>query len=368
MIAAACAAPWLEPLGLPNFAVHASGDSSRGKTTALKIGASVYGDPNDRAWVASWNTSAVGAELRAATLCDLPNCYDEIGAVGGPPEMISRLVYTLVNGTGRTRGQRDLTVRDAPSWRTIVLSTGEAPLANERAATGAQVRVVNLRANGFDGMGSADIDALVAECSAHAGAFGRAYIETLLDMPWDDWRLDVADAIAELRARAGADALSSRVSGYFGLLLAVEEFLFDQYKLGADGDTMRALFDVTSQRERVTSLADRARALVDDWVTSEPDAWPTLEVIVASNGERSLYAPDPKRAGTRRAGFRHPDGWLYIVPSEFNGRCERAAISPRVVLQEWTDREWLHPGNGRARISGHRATYIILREDTDGAP
>ncbi len=44
-IAAALAAPLLRVLGAPIFALHLAGDSSRGKSSMLKIAASVYGNP-----------------------------------------------------------------------------------------------------------------------------------------------------------------------------------------------------------------------------------------------------------------------------------------------------------------------------------
>jgi hypothetical protein len=199
IICGALAAPLLEPLRAPNFAVHLIGESSRGKTTMLKIGASVFGDPNNPLWVAAWNSTSVGAELRAATLTDLPQCWDEVG--GGDALQLERLAYSIMNGTGRTRGQRDATMRATTQWRTIMLSTGERSLVDETAATGAQVRVVELHVDGFGKLDAKAIDVLKDACAANSGSFGRAWIETLVDVPdWSIWRQQLIDRTQALRA------------------------------------------------------------------------------------------------------------------------------------------------------------------------
>jgi hypothetical protein len=171
VIAAALAAPLLEPLSAPNFGVHLSGESSTGKTSMLRIGGSVYGDPHDPQWLASWNATGAGAELRAAMLSDLPQCYDEIG--GGEPEALDRMVYMLINGTGRTRAQRDLALRETQHWRTVLISTGERDLMSDTSATGVRTRIINVPVAGFGSLSPTAIDRLRALCAANAGNFGQ---------------------------------------------------------------------------------------------------------------------------------------------------------------------------------------------------
>src|SRR5690606_4885443 len=106
MIAAAFAAPLLRHLLAPDFAVHLAGDSSRGKSSMLKIAASVYGDVANRLWVASWGSSPAAHEIRAMQLADLPLPIDEAG-VASDPRARERIVYTLMNGGGRMLAKRD---------------------------------------------------------------------------------------------------------------------------------------------------------------------------------------------------------------------------------------------------------------------
>jgi hypothetical protein len=359
MICGALAAPLLEPLGAPNFAIHLPGESSRGKTTMLKIAASVYGDPESSHWLASWNSTHVGAEYRAATLCDLPQCYDEVG--GADVETTERLVYSLINGTGRTRGQRDGGVRETPSWRTIVLSTGERSLAGETAATGAQVRVVHLPVGGFGELAAQAIDGLRAESAANAGCFGRAWIASLVDVcDWAPFRAALTAETNRLRADA-LDPLQGRVAGYFALLYAAERWAA-QLGLGDPlGRTMEGLYRAHLNAEGggvVEGIAQRARALLEDWVMSSPDAFPELFGPV---GEETQ--PRDGRPGQTRYGFRKGESVL-VIPAEFRKFCAGHRLDARAVVREWSRLGWTRLQRGRldcsARVGNQTARFVLL--------
>lgn len=336
MIAGALASSLLEPLGAPNFAIHLPGDSSRGKTTMLKIAGSVFGDPHNERWVASWNTTAIGAELRAAVLTDLPQCYDEVGS--SDAAQVERLVYMLVNGGGKTRAQNDLTIRETPTWRTVVLSTGERQLADESTATGAQIRVIQLHVDGFGKFTGAEVDELRETCAANAGSFGRFWIEQLLSIDdWEPYRAALQDFTRKLRQSA-RNPLEGRTAAYFAVL-AIAEGIASQYGLGEPGgSTMLRLFTETGRREQVESLADRALGLVQDWLMSEPDGFPELEM--GGSGEEDRPAPRA-RPNSKQYGFRRSGNQVIFIPAQFRVFCTAHRLSSREVLREWSQRGWL---------------------------
>jgi hypothetical protein len=340
MICGALAAPLLEPLGAPNFAIHTPGESSKGKTSMLKIAASVYGDPQSEHWVASWNTTAVGAELRAAVLTDLPQCYDEVGSTD--QQLLERMVYMLINGGGKSRGQRDLQLRETPSWRTVVLSTGERALADDSAATGAQVRVIQLPVNRFGKLHAPEIDELREGCIANAGSLGRAWIEALLGVDdWAPYREAVRAFTKKLRGYASGDPLLGRVAAYFAVL-CVAEGMSALLGLGhEEGSTMHQLFLDQGKRERVRGVAERGIDLVRDWVLSESDTFPEIEIGVSG-------LPEPRSRNGSRAlnGFRK-DGVLLLIPKQFREFCDKHRLSMREVVREWAERGWLQHDNGR---------------------
>lgn len=339
VICGVLAATLLEPLGASNFAIHLAGDSSRGKTSKLKIAASVFGDPNNDSWVSSWNTTYAGAEVRAAALDHLPQCYDEVGAAD--LMTIERMVYMLVNGGGRARSTRELSPRETPSWRTVVVSTGERELADESAATGAQVRVLQFSVTGFGALTAVEIDEIRDQCAANAGAFGREWVEMLLAVEdWTPWRELYRATIKGLR-QGSTDSLQGRIASFFGVLVVAEQ-LAAKLGLGeADGGTMVRLFREDSRREQVLGLADRALALVQDWVLQEPESFPELTPGIDGHDE-------PKKgSGTKsRHGFKRGNS-LLLIGRSLRSFCEGHRLSVREVLREWKLRGWLQVDAGR---------------------
>lgn len=365
-ICAAFAATLLEPLRSPNFAVHLPGESSRGKTSMLKIAASVFGDPESAQIVASWNVTNVGAEIRAAQFCDLPQCYDEIG--GGDPQAIEKLVYSLINGGGRTRAQRDLTLRETSSWRTVLLSTGERGLADEMAATGAQVRIVTLPVVGFGELTGAQIDELREACAANAGSAGDAWLRRVVATGPEDWeesRTIMREILGDLRARSPKDSLQGRVAGYFALLVVTETMLAEAFELGSDdGATMHGAFDALTQREPIQGIAERARDMVTDRILQEPEAFPEFEA--ATDEGTSI---EPKRSGKTRYGFLRGER-VYLIPASFRELCQKNRLSAREVLREWARLGWLDHEQGRfdkvVRIGAHtRRVYLLVATSID---
>jgi hypothetical protein len=273
LICGALAVPMLERLGAANFALHLCGDSSRGKTTMLRVVASVYGDPWAGAWVGSWNTTANAAEIRAQLLCDLPLIYDELGV--STLETVQRLIYSLVNGEGKIRLNRDSSARKVHRWRTGVLSSGEVPLGDESLATGAQARVVNIE---VDGWGSLDnqrsaIDGLVGRCRDHAGSFGHQWLTQLVGLSPEDWH-HLRVRLSQLNLDEGK--LSGRLAAQSALFHLVAQLLhanwgFEQLPLmgGEDG----------IDRAEVVSSGDYMRRVLGDWVSANPLAFPRADVM-----------------------------------------------------------------------------------------
>lgn len=367
MICGALAAPLLEPLGAPNFAIHLPGDSSRGKTSMLKIAASVYGDPGNERWLASWNATGVAAELRAAILTDLPQCYDEVGS--GDAQGLERAVYMLVNGLGRSRGRADLSMRETPSWRTVLLSTGERELADESASVGAQVRVIQLPVSRFGALDARGVDELRDACAAESGTFGRAWIEHLLSI--DDWAPYVTSwRVATKRLRTLANnPLQARVAGYFATLQTAE-MIAEPLGLGLQlGATMERLFLEHDRRAAVQPLADRALDLMRDWFAQEPDAFPPL-LLDAGGGDRA----DRRNTSSRTLhGYRSREGGLLLIPNALRSHLDAHHLSLSTVAREWKLRGWLDHdadrltknvriGGGTQRVYAVRASALEVEQ------
>ncbi len=148
--------PLLHPLGLPNFGVHFFGETSRGKTTALRVGCSVLGDP-EGGMKNSWRTTDNALESLAHFRNDALLILDELNQA--TPQVFSDAIYLLGNGVTKARSRQDGSGRPVKTFRLGCLSSGETSAAeflrseNGRALGGQAVRLLDFSIDAGRGTG-----------------------------------------------------------------------------------------------------------------------------------------------------------------------------------------------------------------------
>lgn len=130
--------------GLPFFAHLWSCESGTGKTVALMLAASVWGNPELGTYIQSFNSTVVGHEKMAAFLNNIPLCIDELQLSKDANGKSKFDVYQLAQGVGRTRGNKSGGVDKTPTWSNCILTTGETPIVRDGAGAGAVNRVIDL--------------------------------------------------------------------------------------------------------------------------------------------------------------------------------------------------------------------------------
>lgn len=357
-------APLLKPLRAPNFGIHLSGDSSRGKTSKLVCGASVYGDTRNDQWFGSWNTTATAMELRAQTLCDLPLCFDEIGA--GDRFDIEKAIYMLINGSGRGRAGRSLKLRVTPSWRTVVMSTGEHDLASDKANTGAQVRVIQSRVSGFGKLDAKGVDEVREACARNSGQVGRLWLDTLVAV--EDWTpfIDLfAEAKSQFRAKSKGNTLAQRQAVFFALMALAEHIASKALGFGLEGgQTARAFFLDEGARRVVSSAGERAIDSVQGWIASEPKTFPAL-----SFNTSGALESDVKGHVRQINGVRYREH-VYFIPDLLRGFLQGCGLDYNEVVSAWSDAGYLDCDKGRKtkrmRWDGRRLHTIAVKYEALG--
>ena len=172
---------------------HFRGASSSGKTTALKLAASVWGEPS--AYSRLWRTTSNGLEGLAALHNDGLLILDELSQMD--PKEAGEAAYLLANGQGKTRATRQGTVRQSTRWSLFFLSAGEESLtalmakAGQRVNAGQEIRLADIEADAGAGMGvfeklhdqpnpAAMALSLKEYTSCYYGAVGMAWLQEIV--------------------------------------------------------------------------------------------------------------------------------------------------------------------------------------------
>lgn len=365
-VSCAFAGPMLRPGAIDSGGFHLRGDSSCGKTTALRVAASVYGGVS---YMQRWRATDNALEAIAAQHCDGLLILDELAQVD--PKTAGECAYMLANETSKARSTRTGQARPRLTWRLLFLSAGEIGLAahmaegNKRARAGQELRMADVPADAGAGMGifeqlhgleggAALALHLGKACEASHGTAGRAFLE---------WAVLNADTLRD-RLRALIDRIAGqwipdaasgqvhRVGRRFAVVAAAGELATEAGITGwPEGEATQA-----------------ARACFNAWLASRggignaEDGQMLRQVrrFFEAHGEGrftewSRAADDHAPKTLHRAGFRKAIkdeagdavSWEYYVFTETfrTELCE--GFDPKAVLRILRDRECLEPDKGR---------------------
>lgn len=194
---AAFAAPLLKAAGMDGGGFHLYGESSRGKTTALQVAASVWGNGADpaeapgQAAIHRWNATRNGLEGLASAHNDGLLALDELGTCGG--DDFGKIVYDLAGGQGKATMNVHRQNNPVRSWRVLVLSTGEISGARKiqetkgTAKAGQLLRFMDIPITGgviidTRGLPAAEFaNRLKRACATSHGTAGPAFVEALIE-------------------------------------------------------------------------------------------------------------------------------------------------------------------------------------------
>lgn len=211
-IAVAFAGPLVRPAGVESGGFHFRGISSQGKTSALKVAASVWGRPT---FMQRWRTTDNALEAIAAQHCDCTLILDEFGQLD--PKVAGECAYMLANEQEKGRATRGAMLRKRRTWRLLFLSSGEVSLsdhmaeAGKRTRAGMEVRMLDVPLDAGQGMGGIELlnghegpaalaDAIVTAAARHYGTAGRAWLQWCAD-----YYAELPELVVELVERIRAD-------------------------------------------------------------------------------------------------------------------------------------------------------------------
>lgn len=328
-------------VGALPFFVHLWGvDSGTGKTVALMLAASVWGDPTIGRYVQTFNATQVSHERTAGFLNNIPLCIDELQLSKDSHGNSKFDVYQLAQGVGRGRGNRAGGIDRTPTWSLCILTTGESPITHAGSGAGALNRVIDIECRASEAVIS-DGMAVSACVKQNFGHAGRYFVEHLTP--------EIISYAKELYTKYFKELSKSdtteKQAMAAALILTADKLADDM--IFCTGSYLTA-DDISTflQTKASVSAGERGYSHMCDWV--------------ALNANRfALENPGGEIYGII------DDGWAYINSGVFRKTAQDGGFDPRALLS-WLKTRGLILTRGRnftrgKRIHGVNTECVVMR-------
>lgn len=141
-MATSMASPLIKKLNRQIFFTHLWGGTEVGKTVALSLAMSVWGNPKEL--VRTHNSTLVGLERMAGFFKNIPLALDELQTVKDKFHSSDKMIYQLASGISKGRGNKNGGIDAGESWANTVISTGEEPMTDDKSGGGAKNRSLEI--------------------------------------------------------------------------------------------------------------------------------------------------------------------------------------------------------------------------------
>lgn len=296
--------------------IHFVGDSSTGKTALIEAACSIWGGED---YKRSWRATANGIEGVAASFNDGLLALDEISECA--PKDVGAIIYSIANGVGKQRANRNGEARPAKRWRCVVLSNGERSIESAmleggtKAKAGQVVRLLDVWATrqygAWDNLqdypnGAVFTDTLKHNARNHHGVAGVTFLEHLA-ADYDSL-LNRYGQVKALPVFQAGDGQHKRAAARFALIAFAGELATEYGLTGwAEGQAIEAAAGVlrewVAERGQGSDERDKALTAMADFIDQHGDSR-------FSDMETEAGAPVYNRAGWWRP---HKEGRLYLV-------------------------------------------------------
>ncbi len=221
--------------------INFSGLSSSGKTTAQRLAVSPWSRPvvGKTSLMQSAKATANGAEAMAAKANGSVLALDELAHITG--KELTKIVYLVAGGTGKTRMNADAELRASYEWRTFGVLSSETSLEEKIRSDGGEwtagqaVRIPDIDITGLNRRVSLDVLEKINDIRHHYGHAGHVFVEGLiangLHRDPDNLRKRIGDLAIKIAAsngeKNGADAALRRAAYPFAVLMTAGQLAKD---------------------------------------------------------------------------------------------------------------------------------------------
>lgn len=334
MLAASFASVLIGKIGALCFFVHLWGvESGTGKTVALMLAASVWGNPEIGKYPQTFNATQVGHEKTAAFLNNVPLCIDELQLSKDSHGRSKFDVYQLSQGVGRTRGNKGGGVDKTPTWSLCVITTGESPIVSDSSGSGAVNRVIDIECGASDAVIRDGISVSRA-IKQNYGFAGKKFVESLTEPVLTEVQQKYELYFKELSSGATTEKQAMAAA----MLLTADEFA-DRFIFKTDNHLTVSQISEFLKSKSSVSAGERGYSYMCDWVAMNTNRFKSEE-----NNSGECYGVI--------------DGeWAYINNSVFRKAAKDAGFDDRALLS-WLKTNGLIQTRGRNMTRGKRINNV----------
>lgn len=371
---ASFAAVMLMILRARNIILDFAGENTSGKTTALRVAGSVWGDPHENraqgdTVVHTWDATAVWRERAPATLNNLPFILDD-SKRARRREDVEQTIYDFSQGRGRGRGSVK-GLASQSTFQTVLLTSGEQPATSFTEAGGTRARVLTLWGSPFGAKDQATGDlarVLNRRIKRHYGHAGPLFVRFLLRnrTEWGSWREEFRTLVREYEKKAGDNPLAGRLAEDFAAIHLTAMIAHKAMRLPWKfADPIRPLWTELVQEAGEADRAAAALRHVMGWATAH---------------QAEFYQPHGREVGEPQpfggwAGVWPSDtapkvipgsegklkGWKFIgfLPHRLVEVLREGGFELEPVLRTWRDRGWLKQSEEKTGVTRSRVKVRI---------
>lgn len=356
--------PLMHIMKISNFILDFAYGTSTGKTTLMRVAASVWGCADEsqvHTVLHTWDTTRTWRERAAATLNHLPFFLDDTKKAKSR-EDVSQTIYDIASGRGRGRGTVTGTA-ETSSWQTVLFSTGEAPATSFGEHGGAHARALSTHSlvwGASDERTGRMVNKLKAGLVLNYGHAGPRFVQWLIRNRnrWDEFRNIYAASHERYIKRAGDRAVAVRMAEYFAAIDTAAQLVHEALDLPwAYSDPVHNLYDALTQEASVADRAESALRLALEHAASNQQSFYGRHVLDHEDNPRQ---PPAGWLGHWPDGddFSHV-GFIETKLHEILRR--HGHEDPHALIRLWRDKGWLRMTKEKSGIQRH------LRARIDGA-
>lgn len=348
-------------ISMENPIICVYSDSTCGKTTAVQLALSSWGNPGlrENGLMQTFNETTNSIMHNLNHNNGLPMCFDEISM--SATENYTSFIYAVSNGKEKGRLSNEVgkgfVKLDQATWNTVVFCTGEYNIleyANEN--DGLKVRVFSVGGIRWT-KDAEETDKIKDMVTSNYGYLGPIFAKQIMEIGQDAlisrYNKCYEKMCNYLSRKKIQDDFTNRRAKFYAVLLLTYEIANATLKLELTLEgiaTMIATMEQESIKERNVSQ------LAYDKVLEE----------IAKNRKKFPIMLSKRKGGTTI----HDDVWGYVLrddkqveifPSEFKRLCRNMGFqSHTVILNKWKQKNLLdHEGDRNVRSRNGTNMYVI---------